>query len=177
MQCKLPKAIFFSPSFHRYPTVAVSAANTAPIYLPVLSKISKTRNSRHVTTETIQETKVRAFNSLIERLEKARQLNHPAQQPKKSTYSNQIKELEKQKRGLQENEGCKVVRNHWRAARENDRNFGGVKGGATLNKLPSDLMGNVQSNFNNLEYYLHRVNPFRSIDDHVVYIPTGNLKN
>ena len=84
-----------------------------------------------------------------------------------------VKKKDKHPGGWENSVGHKVLRSRRRARRDSDKHFGSIRGGIVLNKLPSDLVGNVKTNFQNLEFYLGRVSEPRVRNDQVVYIPTG----
>ena len=118
------------------------------------------------TTVQIQEAKVKALNSLLGRIEKSKNLTIPHDTFKKVHVSNHPPKV------WESNSTNKILKSRRRPRRENDRQFG-VRGGIVLNKLPSDLIGDLQSNYHNLEFYLGKVNEPRVKNDKTVYIPTG----
>ena len=122
------------------------------------------------TTMQVQETKAKALGTLLGKMEKSRHLTLPHDSFKRGSDPN------KPSKRWENGATHKVLRSRRRRRRENDHQFG-VRGGVVLNKLPSDLIGNVQTNFQNLEYYLGRVNEPRDKNEKVVYIPTGKRLN
>ena len=114
--------------------------------------------------------KTTTLNKLLQKLERARKkANLPEGTAKAHSYPSY----------WESGATLRTLRSRRRQRAEIDRKVAQVRKGVMLNKLPDDLMGNFQSTYRNLQYYLGRVNAARKMKTEgktdIVYIPTGVL--
>ncbi|XP_076819571.1 uncharacterized protein LOC143465257 isoform X1 [Clavelina lepadiformis] len=135
------------------------------------AKLKETKLPHHV-----EDASNKALETLLEKLDSTRKLNLPGDSVKRSKQV-----TNPSNKGIWESSSNKpkILRSRRRKRTESDRHFGSMKTGVVFNKLPSDLMGNLQRNFQNLEYYLGRVDKRRGAVDkeNVVHIPTGRIED
>ena len=133
-----------------------------PIWLPGFSHTAnpqEKKQARHLILP-IQDSRSKSFDFLFLRLSQFQSISRPSN--RNDLMTNKPKDIRIMKR------------TGHRLRRESDKQFGINKGGGSLNKLPSDLMGHLQTNFRNLEHYLGRAPFVQKRDEQVVFIPTGS---
>ncbi|XP_078481458.1 uncharacterized protein LOC108949759 [Ciona intestinalis] len=113
------------------------------------------------------------LDSLLQKLDQARKLN--------LSSTRGLRDPRAGERFWESSTKSKTLKSRSQKRIESDRHFGNLKTGVILNKLPSDLMGNLQNTYQSLNHYLKRTDPYfqarremaREKVKSVVYIPTG----
>nr|XP_018668846.1 uncharacterized protein LOC108949759 [Ciona intestinalis] len=113
------------------------------------------------------------LDSLLQKLDQARKLN--------LSSTRGLRDPRAGERFWESSTKSKTLKSRSQKRIESDRHFGNLKTGVILNKLPSDLMGNLQNTYQSLSHYLKRTDPYfqarREMEKEkvkpIVYIPTG----